>query len=166
MKRISLFLLIGLILSFPYILDNICYYQDQREFLSPIETDNLLIRSDRYGEGHFGAKRKNGFTHKGVDILGPLGTPVRAAKSGWSISKLDKDGYGKYVKIYHRDNLMTLYAHLDDTKIGWIKKVRQGEIIGWIGKTGNARYKGIKPHLHFEVRVGGVAVDPLEGYLE
>lgn len=160
MKKILLSLLIiGLILSSFYILNKI-YYQDQVEFLSPLETENLRIRYDRFGDGHFGARRKNGHTHAGLDILSPLGTPVRAAKSGWAVTKFDKDGYGKYVRICHNSELTTLYAHLKETNVKWPGRVRQGDIIGWVGKTGNARYKGIKPHLHFEVRKNGVPQDP------
>ena len=165
MKKGLFLLLAVLILSSFYILDKI-YYQDKAEFLSPLGTVVLKIRSDRWGEGHFGAKRKNGRMHNGVDLLAPSNAPVVAAKGGWAISKFDKDGFGKYVKIYHNGGLMTLYAHLNDTEIEWLKKVQQGDIIGWVGKTGNARYKGIRPHIHFEVRKGGIPVDPLKGYLE
>lgn len=165
MKKGLLLILVGFILSSFYILDKI-YYRDRVDFLSPLDLEDFSIRHDSYGDGHFSAERRDGRTHKGIDILAPFGTPVRAAKSGWSISKFDKDGYGKYVKIYHTGNLITLYAHLNDTDIGWIKKVHQGDVIGWVGKTGNSRYKGIKPHLHFEVTKDGIPVDPQKGYLE
>lgn len=165
MKRLFLLsLFTAFILSSYYIIDN-TYYKDAIEFLQPLELDDLHIRKDRFGDGSFGSERKNGRIHKGLDILAPLGTPVRAAKAGWSIRRFDKDGYGKYVIVYHRGGLTTLYGHLEATNIRWVKKVRQGDIIGWVGKTGNARYRGIRPHLHFEVKVDGVPVDPLNGYL-
>jgi len=150
-----------LVIASFYILDNI-YYRDSVEFLRPIDAETLRIRNDSYGEGHFGAKRKNGRRHTGLDILAPVGTPVRASKSGWAVRKLDEDGYGNYVIVYHKGDFATLYAHLKETKIKWAKKVRQGDVVGWVGRSGNARYRGIKPHLHFEVRKGGSFLDPEE----
>ncbi len=165
MRRLPLLLLfIALILSFFYLLDGI-YHRDEIRFLPPIETEVLQIRNDGFGEGHFGASRKNGRVHKGLDISAPIGTPVRASKSGFAISKFDEYGYGKYVEMCHSGGLVTLYAHLKDTNVKWIKKVRQGNVVGWVGKTGNARYKGIKPHVHFEVRRNGIPQDPLKGYI-
>lgn len=165
MKRILLVLLVLLILSsIFYILENV-FYRDDIEFLSPLEIKTFKIRDDRYGDGYFGAKRKDGRVHQGVDLLAPSGMPVKASKSGWALRRLDEDGYGIYIKIYHRGKLATLYAHLKDANVAWLEKVRQGEVIGWVGNSGNARYKGIKPHLHFEVREDGIPVDPMKGYL-
>jgi len=158
------YLLVAAILLSIYILDGF-YQEDRHSFLSPLKLDTLRIRYDSHGSGHFGAGRKGNRTHKGVDILAPVGTPILAAKSGWGIAGFDKDGYGEYIKIYHRAGLITLYAHMDTTEIGWIEKVRQGDIIGYVGKTGNARYGEIAPHLHLEVRRDKIAVDPMEGYL-
>ena len=87
---------------------------------------------------------------------------MRASKSGWAVRKFDEDGYGKYITVYHKGDFTTLYAHLEKTNVRWAKKVRQGDVIGWVGKTGNARYKGIKAHLHFEVRKGSSFLDPEE----
>ena len=165
MKKGLLLLLIALILSVYYIHDRV-FYRDEVEFLSPLELSEPMIRNDKWGDGHFGAKRKKGRTHKGVDILAPAGTPVRAMKSGWAVAKFDFNGYGNYVVIYHRGPFSSRYGHLEAAKMRWIKKVRQGDIIGWVGTTGNARYRGIKPHLHFEIRKDGVAVDPMKGYIE
>lgn len=137
------------------------YFKDEVEFLSPVGLMSIRIRNDGYGDGRFGADRKNDRSHQGVDILAPVGMPIVAAKSGIAKSGFDKYGYGNYVEIYHRGGLITLYGHLVDTNIKRMKIVRQGEVIGWVGKGGNAGHKGLKPHLHFEVRENGVLIDPL-----
>lgn len=142
------------------------FRKDVVYFASPLKSKSFQVRNDRFGEGHFGAKRKNERSHQGTDLVAPIGAPVMAAKSGWAIRRYDEDGYGNYIKIYHRGGLMTIYGHLMDTEINWFKKVEQGEVIGRVGKTGNAKYAGIKPHLHFEVRKLGTPVDPFRGYLE
>jgi len=74
----------------------------------------------------------------------------------------NKKGMGKFIRIMHKNNLVTIYGHLSKIYIKPTQMVRQGEVIGEIGNTGNARYNGISPHLHFEIRKNGVAVDPNE----
>ena len=160
MKRFFLsLLLIGLAFSVYYIHDK-TYYKDGVDFLCPLGAEALRLRYDEYGDGHYGAKRKDGRTHNGIDVLTKAGEPVLATKSGWAISKLDLDGYGNYVEIYHRDGFISRYGHLEAVGMRWIRKVRQGDVIGWAGKSGNARYAGMKTHLHFEIRRDGMPVDP------
>jgi len=156
----TLFALISLYLAY-----NAVFYADKAPFIPPLTGERLIIRNDSWGEGHFGAKRKNGRTHKGVDLSAGLGTPVVAAKSGWAVSRFDEDGYGNYVKVFHSGGLMTIYGHMEGTTMRLAKRVRQGDIVGWVGNTGNARARGIGYHVHFEVRKNGVAVDPMKGYL-
>lgn len=162
MKRLLLFLSLVFI-SF-YILDGFCY-RDKVSLIYPIKTESLKIRRDKFGDGHFNAKRKNGRKHKGIDILAAINTPVRAAEDGWAVTRFDKYGYGKYIRIYHNVDLATVYAHLNSTTLWPLEKVRQGDIIGYSGNTGNARCKGLKPHLHFELRKQRTAIDPLKDYL-
>ncbi len=126
------------------------------------EGGKIPIRNDAYGEGHFGAKRKNGRIHKGIDIEGLIGEPVYASKSGFARRKDLKTGYGKLIVIYHPDGFQSRYSHLFQFNIRDFRWVNQGVVIGFVGKTGNANYKGIKPHLHFEIRKGGKPVDPME----
>ena len=166
-RRLLIPLVIGISFLLLYSFDRVCY-RDKVPFLCPIQFEGkgLLIRCDSLGDGYFGAKRKNGKSHKGLDILAPVGEPVRAARSGWAISGEHPYGYGKFVKIAHSRGLATIYAHLKEVNLKWIKRVRQGDVIGSVGKTGNADHKLIKPHLHFEVRKHGVPQDPLKGYLE
>jgi len=62
--------------------------------------------------------------------------------------------------IYHPDGLQTFYGHLSNWAIAPAGKVKKGELIGFVGRTGNASGKYIEPHLHFEIRRDGQAQDP------
>lgn len=148
-----------------YLYDRI-YYRDTVAFLVPINIEgDIPIRRDAFGRGEFGARRNGGRTHKGLDILAKIGTPVRAVRSGRVFIGDVPDGIGKYVKIIHSDSLVTRYGHLSKINVRRGRKVRQGDIIGEAGKTGNANHRLIRPHIHFEVRKKGKPVNPLE-YLE
>ena len=123
--------------------------------------ESLPIRNDAYGEGHFGAKRRGDRTHKGLDLAAEIKTPVYASKSGSARALHIPGGYGNLVIIAHPGGWQTRYGHLYDESV--IKKprwVRQGEVIGFVGKTGNANSKGIIPHVHFEIRYKGEPIDP------
>ncbi|MCX5685998.1 MAG: M23 family metallopeptidase [Candidatus Omnitrophica bacterium] len=131
-------------------------------FACPIKSDldKLEIRNDSLGEGGYGAKRRNGRFHAGVDILASVGTPVYASKSGLAFFGNVPTGYGKYVMIHHPDGTQTFYGHLSDWNGKATRRVRRGELIGFVGKTGNAASSLIRPHLHFEIRKDGEPVDP------
>ncbi|MBI4974551.1 MAG: M23 family metallopeptidase [Candidatus Omnitrophica bacterium] len=124
------------------------------------ESKKLAIRNDLKGSGDFGAKRRNGRSHSGIDILAEIGTPVYAAKSGIAFPGNVPTGYGKYVMIYHPDGFQTIYGHLLNYIVRPTQKVRQGERIGYVGKTGNAVYRSVQPHLHFEIKDKGDPRDP------
>jgi murein DD-endopeptidase MepM/ murein hydrolase activator NlpD len=100
-----------------------------------------------------------GRMHEGIDISAPTGTTVRAVASGLIIYAGWMGGYGQIVVIDHGNGLATAYAHLSSIWIGG-GSVSQGQGIGAVGCTGSCT----GPHLHFEVRVNGSAVDPM-GYL-
>ena len=113
--------------------------------------------SDVQGEGWSYA----GQIHRGIDYAVSVGTPVRAAQSGRVIfAGEDKTGYGLMVKIDHGAGMETIYAHLSQvqTRVGKIAII--GEVIAISGQSGTVT----GPHLHFEVRKDGKAVDP-ESYL-
>jgi murein DD-endopeptidase MepM/ murein hydrolase activator NlpD len=96
--------------------------------------------------------------HAGVDYAAPSGTPVRAAADG-SVARAGwAGGYGNLVELIHPDGQTTRYAHLQrlDPTVRRGGFVRRGEVIGAVGMTGLAT----GPHLHFEIRRQGVAVDP------
>jgi murein DD-endopeptidase MepM/ murein hydrolase activator NlpD len=139
-----------------------CYFLDRKPFLSPIYfSSNIPIREDAFGEGDFGAKRKGRRLHLGVDILATIGTPVYAAKCGLVINAETNSGLGMYVEILHHDGLVTIYGHLSKIDVYQGQRVCQGDKIGAVGKTGNARNRLILPHLHFEVRKYGMPQDPI-----
>ncbi|MBP2071395.1 M23 family metallopeptidase [Thermoanaerobacterium saccharolyticum] len=96
--------------------------------------------------------------HSGIDIAVPLGTPVKAAADGEVVYAGWNDGYGLVVFIWHNNNLETRYAHLSKIAVNKGQIVKAGDVIGYVGSTG----KSTGPHLHFEVRNGGKAVNPLD----
>jgi len=138
------------------------YFIDKKFFISPIEySNNIPIREDAFGDGDFGAKRSGRRLHLGVDILAKIGTPVYAAKSGLVINAESNKGMGNYVEILHRGGLVTIYGHLSQINVYQGQRVRQGDKVGEVGKTGNAKNRLILPHLHFEVRKFGIPQDPM-----
>lgn len=120
----------------------------------------LAIRNDVYGDGHFNAKRSAGRRHNGIDLLADIGTPVLAAKGGMVRYAGHKRGNGKYVVLSHLCGWRTYYCHLSEIAVKEKQFVRAGDIIGYVGKTGNANYKRMHSHLHFELHKDGVAQDP------
>jgi murein DD-endopeptidase MepM/ murein hydrolase activator NlpD len=100
-----------------------------------------------------------GRMHEGVDIAAGYGTPIRASASGNVIYAGWMGGYGNLIIIDHGNGLATAYAHQSSFAVGG-GSVAQGQTIGYVGCTGHC----YGPHLHFEVRLNGGAVDPL-GYL-
>lgn len=126
----------------------------------PVATEDLLIRNDDYGDGDFGAKRRGGRLHKGIDIKAKLKTPVYASKSGWASFVCVPQGYGNLVIIDHPGGWQTRYGHLYSSEITKPKWVSRGELIGSVGKTGNAKVGGMLSHLHFEIRKNDEPVDP------
>jgi murein DD-endopeptidase MepM/ murein hydrolase activator NlpD len=101
-----------------------------------------------------------GRMHEGIDISVPEGTPVRAAKPGNVILAAYTGGYGNYTCVDHGGGLSSCYAHQSSYAVSSGDSVAQGAVIGYSGNTGSST----GPHLHFEIRVNGSAVDPL-GYL-
>lgn len=97
--------------------------------------------------------------HDGIDISAPEGTPIRAAADGRVIySGSGIRGYGNIIIIKHANNFFTVYAHNSENNVLEGDIVKQGQIIGKVGKTG----KTSGPHLHFEIRKGKTPVDPLK----
>jgi murein DD-endopeptidase MepM/ murein hydrolase activator NlpD len=100
-----------------------------------------------------------GRMHEGIDIAAGYGTPIHAAAAGNVIYAGWMGGYGNLIIIDHGNGVATAYAHQSSFVVGG-GTVGQGQTIGYVGCTGHC----FGPHLHFEVRVNGAAVDPL-GYL-
>jgi peptidoglycan hydrolase-like protein with peptidoglycan-binding domain len=95
--------------------------------------------------------------HAGVDFRAPAGAPVTAAAAGRIAWSGRRDGWGLLVTIAHGGGIRTLYAHLETVAVRLGEHVEAGAFLGRVGATGDAT----GPHLHFEVRVGGAAVDPV-----
>ena len=114
---------------------------------------------------HFNLRRKHPVlnkirAHKGVDYAASTGTPIKATGDGKVVHRGRKGGYGKTIILRHGNTYTTLYAHMSKyaRKTGVGSRVKQGQIIGYIGSTGLAT----GPHLHYEFRVNGVHRNPLK----
>jgi murein DD-endopeptidase MepM/ murein hydrolase activator NlpD len=112
-------------------------------------TDGFGGRSNPFGGGSFEL-------HPGQDIRANRGTPVISAANGTVVSAGWQNGYGQMVEIDHGGGLTTRYAHLSkiETTVG--EQIARGQLIGQVGSTG----RSTGPHLHYEVRIGGEAVNP------
>ncbi len=97
--------------------------------------------------------------HHGIDYAAPYGTPVSSVADGIVIYAGWKGGYGKFVQIRHANGYVSGYGHLSRIKRGIHrgKRVKQGEVIGYVGSTGLST----GPHLHFEIKFNGRYVNPL-----
>ena len=95
--------------------------------------------------------------HTGVDCSCPFGTPVRASASGTVVRSGWYAGYGYCVDIRHTDGSMTRYGHLNSIAVSYGQQVSQSSVIAYSGNTGNST----GPHVHFEIWLNGVAVNPL-----
>ena len=98
--------------------------------------------------------------HKGVDFAAPIGTPVYAGGNGVVEFVGRNGGYGKYIRIRHNNEYKTAYAHLSgyNKKIYKGARVNQGEVIGYVGNTGNST----GPHLHYEIIYQNKQINPMK----
>ncbi|WP_177203892.1 M23 family metallopeptidase [Sphingobium sp. AP50] len=112
-------------------------------------TSNFGVRSDPFN--------RSARMHKGIDIPGPIGTPIHAtadgiiSRAGWA------SGYGNLVQISHGSGMETRYGHMSKLLVAENSYVKRGQIIGLMGSTG----RSTGSHLHYEVRVDGAAINPL-----
>jgi lipoprotein NlpD len=106
--------------------------------------------------GKFGKKGRE--PHDGIDLAAPSGTPVKTAQEGTVLYAGEQQGYGLIVIVQHSDGLVTLYAHNRDLRVKTGQALRRSQVIATVGESG--RTSG--PHLHFEVRVDGKPVEPLD----
>ncbi|TVQ90544.1 MAG: M23 family metallopeptidase [Deltaproteobacteria bacterium] len=118
-------------------------------------TTGTLTSGFGYRRSPFGRKAQ---FHKGLDISNARGTPVVASGPGTVRSAFYNGGYGRFIEVDHGYGITTRYAHLHRLLVKEGDEVERGQLIGTVGRTG--RVTG--PHLHFEVRIDGHAVDPLD----
>lgn len=124
------------------------YIQQQLSFDWPVDRARMT-------RGFLPNKKR---PHLGIDLAAPKGTPILASQGGTVIyAGREFRGYGKMVLVESGDGWATLYAHFDKILVAEGQKVRQGEVIGAMGRTGRAT--GV--HLHFEIRKDRGPVDPL-----
>lgn len=97
--------------------------------------------------------------HHGVDLAAPRGTPIQLARAGTVVRAGPAGGYGNLVEIDHGDGVVTRYAHCDRLDVAPGQELEPGTRLGTVGNTG----RSTGPHLHFEVRIEGKAVDPQNG---
>jgi len=124
-------------------------------FASGMTTPVKGVLTSRFGPRHHPILKKV-IVHSGVDWAAPTGTPVYAAFDGKVAYAGSGGGYGNLLKIAHAGGMETRYAHLTKFATKQGASVRAGELVGYVGTTG----RSTGPHLHFELRIGGQAVDP------
>ncbi len=112
-------------------------------------TSNFGIRSDPFQ----GTARM----HAGVDIPGPVGTPIFATADGIIAHADRQGGYGNLVEVNHGKGIATRYGHLSKIVVADNTRVKRGQLIALMGSTG----RSTGPHLHYEVRIDGHAVNPV-----
>lgn len=100
--------------------------------------------------------------HKGLDIANRIGTPIIAPAEGTVILAGPDGAYGNSVEINHGSGIITKYAHMQRANVRQGEWIKRGQVLGYIGMTG--RTTG--PHLHYEVRLNGVPVNPMRYILE
>jgi murein DD-endopeptidase len=151
--------------AFKYVSDSISgiqeYYDEKanhlrRAFLkAPLKFSRI---SSRYN-----LKRKIAFygrvkPHKGTDFAAPVGSPIMSTANGRVIESRYRTGNGNYVKIRHNSTYMTQYLHMKSRKVKEGQYVKQGQVIGYVGMTGNTS----GPHVCYRFWKNGVQVDPLK----
>jgi murein DD-endopeptidase MepM/ murein hydrolase activator NlpD len=113
-------------------------------------TSGYGVRSDPF--------RGRAAMHAGIDLAGPIGTPIHATADGIvGRAEYNNGGYGNLVEINHGQGIQTRYGHLSRSVARPGQRVRRGELIGYMGSTG----RSTGSHLHYEVRIDGRAVNPL-----
>lgn len=132
---------------------------------NPYYDNVVFLKSPTIGgciTSHYGEVR-NTSTHSGVDIAKNLGDDVIAALDGKVImAGYNNGGYGNLIVIEHGNNIETYYAHLSEIYVSTGDNVEKGDVIGAIGSTGYST----GPHLHFELRVDGSRVNPMNYIIE
>jgi murein DD-endopeptidase MepM/ murein hydrolase activator NlpD len=137
---------------------------DQKSFLNALPTKKP---TDGYFSSGFGV-RVSPFgdgserMHEGLDIAGPIGTPIHATAAATVLFAGHKSGYGQIVILDHGYGLETWYGHVSKLLVKGGALVKRGQSIALIGNLGHST----GPHLHYEVRVHGIPVDPLAYILE
>ena len=121
-------------------------------FVYPVMSPRL---SSDYGRRIHPIRRFSQF-HQGIDLAAPRGVPIRSIRAGTVVFADPYAGYGKLIVIRHENGMTSHYGHCGEIRVNPGQNVLAGQIIGSVGNTGLST----GPHLHFEVRFNGAAVDP------
>ena len=143
---------------FPQILKRAYDAQDNSSQVSSIPRNWPVqgILTSRYGYRRHPITKKITF-HDGIDVAAPMGTQIIAPGSGKSFIQVNMGGYGKVVEIDHGFGIVTRFAH--NSKIFVIdgQQVKLGDAIATVGSSG----RSTGPHLHYEIRIDGISIDPM-----
>ena len=125
--------------------------------IQPVANKELIALASGFGM-RFHPIYKVKKMHTGVDFAAAIGTPIYATADGVvSVLEINFSGYGKVVLLDHGFGYKTRYAHMHGFAVYQGQKVKRGELIGYVGNTGLST----SPHLHYEVFINGVHVDPI-----
>jgi len=128
----------------------------------PISNKDLTRTASGYGWRIHPIYKISKF-HYGMDFTAPLGTDIYATGNGTVVAVLSAQrGLGKHIIINHGFGYSSIYAHLSNFNVRAGQKVQRGEIIGFVGSTGTS----VANHLHYEIKLNGVNVDPVNYYFE
>ena len=144
------------------VVEGITYYYDETgktlrsQFLkAPVKFSRISSRYNLKRRIKYYGNRVR--PHKGTDFAAPIGTPIMATASGTVTESTRRGGNGKYVKIRHNSTYSTQYLHMKNQNVRKGQVVKQGDVIGWIGMTGNTG----GPHVCYRFWKNGRQVDPL-----
>ena len=143
------------------LLDTLDARQQVRDRIPSIRPVDIGWVSSRFGMRRDPFTGKQSF-HPGLDFSVPLGTPVRSTADGVVVSVEKQRGLGRMVAIDHDGGVKTLYAHLQKAMVTRGQRVARGKVIALSGNSG----RSTAPHLHYEVRIGNRAVNPLTYILD
>jgi murein DD-endopeptidase MepM/ murein hydrolase activator NlpD len=129
--------------------------------LLPVMAKADTISFPSRGNISSGFGQRWGKLHKGIDIASSSGTPIYSALDGTVSYAGFESGYGNLIQVSSANSTVILYGHCSSINVKPKAVVHKGDLIGRVGSTGNST----GPHLHFEVRIDGVAVNPIT-YLE
>ena len=136
---------------------NFLFVEQDVPNISPIKESDITKISAHFGESDdpFSGLKK---LHTGIDLVAKNGTPVYPTADGEVVISENDDAWGNHIKIKHSEVYSTRYGHLNSLVVKAGAIVQQGDLIGYVGSTGSST----GPHLHYEVHVNGVAVDPAQ----
>ena len=156
------------IYAFPYVTDSVKQIIDFYDATGENLRSTFLIAPIKYGSyrlsSRYNLKRRIAYygykvrPHKGTDYAAPIGTPIIATADGTVTESTRRGGNGKYVKIKHNGTYSTQYLHMRKQNVRRGDFVRQGDVIGWVGMTGNTG----GPHVCYRFWKNGRQVDPLK----